>query len=235
VTGLADRPAEFRPTLCLGLRLALLAILPALVFLAIFIEPIVRLVYERGAFDTAATSVTARAFLFYAPQLPFVAVDQLLIYAFYALKNTVTPMLVGLLGVGIYLGSALILLGPLHLGLYGLVLANTLQNILHAGILLALLWRAIGSLVGYGVGATLGRGVAASLGAATVAAAISIGVRSPSGTLALAAFLGASGLVVLGVYLVLLHVLRVEEVRSIPGLFRSRLTARLTSRLDRTT
>src|SRR5262249_39964282 len=118
---LVDEPDEFRRALGTGLRLALLAIIPAAVFLVVFAEPVIRLVFRRGAFGAAATATTLGAFLLYAPQLPFVAIDQLLIYAFYARRNTLTPMLVGVVGVGIYLASALTLIGPLRLGLGGLV------------------------------------------------------------------------------------------------------------------
>ena len=136
---LVDDLPNFRSTLASAMRLALLAIVPALAFLVVFAVPTFRLIYQRGAFDAAATATTANAFLFYAPQLPFVAVDQLLVYAFYARKNTVTPMLVGLGGVGVYLATALVLIGPFHAGLRGLVVANTLQNSLHAIVLLVLL------------------------------------------------------------------------------------------------
>jgi putative peptidoglycan lipid II flippase len=216
-----DLPA-FRHTLAVGLRLALIAVIPATVFLVAFPGPVIRLIFERGLFDAHATNVTATAFLLYAPQLPFVAVDQLLVYAFYARKNTLTPMLVGLGGVGIYLIGALTMIGPLHLGLSGLILANTLQNSLHAVVLFALLWRSVGSLRGTGVGSTLARATLAGVGATAVALAIQLAIPVPAGTLRLAIYLGASALVVLAAYLGLLHVLGVEEAISIPKLVRAR-------------
>src|SRR5262249_5909763 len=84
---LADEPEEFGEALGTGLRLALIAIIPAAAFLVVFAEPVVRLLFQRGAFDAAATEATVRAFRWYAPQLPFVAIDQLLVYAFYARRN----------------------------------------------------------------------------------------------------------------------------------------------------
>ena len=87
--------ADYRATLALTLRLALLFIAPLTVALIVLHQPVVRLVFERGAFTAASTDITALALLFYAPQLPFVAIDQVLIAAFYALQNTRTPVLVG--------------------------------------------------------------------------------------------------------------------------------------------
>jgi putative peptidoglycan lipid II flippase len=220
---LVDDRTEFRATLSAGLRLALLAILPLGTFLVVFAVPVVRLIFERGAFDVTATGTTAQAFLLYAPQLPFVAVDQLLIYAFYARRDTMTPMLVGLGGVGLYLATALVLIGPLHLGVSGLILANTIQNSLHAVVLMVLLTRRIGSLDGQGVWSSLRMGVEAAMGAGLVGSGIATVVHAPTGTLSLLLYLFSLGVIVVGVYVGLLSVLGVAEVRSIPGAVRVRL------------
>ena len=136
-------------------------IVPASVGLAVLREPLVRLLFQHGAFNAEATARTALAFLCYSPSIPFAAIDQLLIFAFYARQNTVTPVLVGVAGVAVYLAVALTLLPTL--GMAGLVLANSAQWIVHALILLALLWRAIGGLRGYGLGRSTLKVLAAGL------------------------------------------------------------------------
>ncbi len=228
---LVDDLPGFRHTLSLGLRLALLGIIPVTVYLTAFAVPVIHLLFQRGAFDASATSVTAAAFLLYAPQLPFVAVDQLLVYAFYARKDTLTPMLVGLGGVGVYLVSALTLIGPFHLGLSGLIIANTLQNSLHAVVLMVLVWRSVGSLRGQGVGWTLGRAIVAGLAAGAVAYAIRLARASPDSAIHLLVYLALSALAVVVTYAVLLHVLGVEEVLLVPRLVRDRFASRATGRV----
>jgi putative peptidoglycan lipid II flippase len=218
-----DDNGAFRQTLASGLRLALVAIVPAAAFLAIFIVPTVRLIYERGAFDAQATDATASAFLLYAPQLPFVAIDQLLVYSYYARKNTVTPMLVGLGGVVVYLSTALLLIGPGHLGLGGLILANTIQNSLHAIALFWLLSRSVGSLRGFGIWSTLGRATAAGLTVAAIGFGLSQIVPAPLGVLKLLGYLAVAGGLSLAVYIVVLGRLGVEEVMLLGGLLRGRL------------
>jgi putative peptidoglycan lipid II flippase len=133
--------AEYQRTLRASVRVALLLIVPAMVLLVLLRVPVVRLLFERGRFDEASTASTALAFLFYSPQLPFTAVDQLFIAAYYARKNTRTPVLVGVAGVFIYLAAALTFLGPLQMGMPGLALANAVQNSAHAVILAVLLER----------------------------------------------------------------------------------------------
>lgn len=220
---LADDLAGFRQVLGVGLRLALLAIIPAGVFLVAFPAPVVRLLFQHGAFDASATRATADAFLLYAPQLPFVAIDQILVYAFYARKNTTTPMLVGLGGVGVYLASALLLIGPFQLGLAGLILANTIQNSLHAIVLLLLLIQSIGSLAGSKVGFTGARALLAGAVALALAEAGQSMIGPPVGLLPLAGYLGGAAVMVLATYLGLLHLFGVEEIMMAPQILRARL------------
>jgi putative peptidoglycan lipid II flippase len=144
--------AEFKSTLALGIKLALIAMIPAMVGMIVLREPLVRVLFERGKFIDSDSARTALAFLAYAPQLPFVALDQLLLAAFYARKNTLIPNLVAVASLACYLVTALSLVNVW--GMVGLAFANAVQNSSHALILLALLWRPIGGLLGYGIGRT---------------------------------------------------------------------------------
>lgn len=130
---------RFVDLLLAGIKTVLLLMVPAFGLLVVLREPLVALLFERAAFDAVATRRTAEAFLAYSPQLPFVVVDQLLIIAFYARKNTTTPVLVGVAGAVIYLAVALATIAPL--GMPGLALANAVQNSSHAVILYVLLAR----------------------------------------------------------------------------------------------
>ncbi len=136
-SALRTQDSGYASTLLMGLKMILVLIIPAAVGLAVLREPVVQLLFERGAFDRDATALTALAFLGYSPGIAFAAVDQLLIFAFYARKDTRTPVLVGVMAIGVYLGVALALIRPM--GMLGLVLANSAQWISHALVLLWLL------------------------------------------------------------------------------------------------
>jgi len=203
---------SFKSTLVIGLKLVLLVIIPATVGLAILREPIIRLLFERGAFGAYGTERTSLAFLYYAPELPFVAVDQILIFAFYARKNTITPMLVGVVGVFVYVVVGLSLMGPM--GMPGLVLANTVQNSLHGVVLFVLIQRLVGSVRGYGLEATVSK---SCIAAATMAVAY-LGADPVLHNLftwntigGLVGYVVAAMSLSAVVYVALLHVLRVEE------------------------
>ncbi len=129
---------DFRRYLAIAAKVATLLIVPITVLMTVLSSPIIRLVYERGAFDAAATGPTGQALLIYAIQLPLTALDQLFIVAFYAMRNTITPVAVGMVGGGVYLVTALLLVEPY--GVFGLVTANTIQNSFHGLVLGVGLW-----------------------------------------------------------------------------------------------
>jgi putative peptidoglycan lipid II flippase len=144
----------YKRTLATGLRLVLVLVLPAAVGLFALANPVVEIFFHHGEFDQNDVEQTVQALLFYAPGLPFSAIDQVLIFAFYARKNTLTPVLVGIAAIGVYLLVALSTYRS-DLGFTGLVLANTVQFAFHALVTGALLWRALrgeGGLRGYGIG-----------------------------------------------------------------------------------
>ena len=135
---------RFKQVLLLGFRVGLLLMIPAAAGLIVLREPIVNLIFHHHNFTPQNAHLTAIALQNYAYQLPFVAIDQLLIAAFYARKNTITPVVVGVICIGGYLVVAL----PFYktIGMPALAFANTVQNSLHAIILLVLLRLAIGSI-----------------------------------------------------------------------------------------
>ncbi|MFN8564032.1 MAG: murein biosynthesis integral membrane protein MurJ [Anaerolineae bacterium] len=95
-----DRP--FKDTLGLGLRLAITLIIPAASGLFVLATPVVRLLFEHGAFTPGDTVITALVLRLYLIGLPFAAIDLLLVYAFYARQDTLTPALIGLVSLVVH-------------------------------------------------------------------------------------------------------------------------------------
>ncbi|MER3457393.1 MAG: murein biosynthesis integral membrane protein MurJ, partial [Chloroflexota bacterium] len=117
-------PNPFLLTLAQGLKLVLLLIIPATVGLFILAHPIVVLLFEHGTFTPGDSEMTALVLRYYLLGLTFAAIDLPLVYAFYARKDTLTPALVGLAGVGIYLLAALAPTWTRALRVTDLALAN---------------------------------------------------------------------------------------------------------------
>jgi putative peptidoglycan lipid II flippase len=125
---------DMRSALAATLRAVFALSLPAAVGLAVLRQPLVALLFERGAFGETSTDLVAWALLFYALGLVAHAGLEIVARAFYALHDTRTPLLVG--GGAMLLNMLLSLtLPPLFeafgwLPHGGLALANSLATTL---------------------------------------------------------------------------------------------------------
>ncbi|MCC7353521.1 MAG: murein biosynthesis integral membrane protein MurJ [Anaerolineae bacterium] len=202
----------YRRTLARGLRLVLVLILPAAVGLWVLGEPLIRLIFEHGAFGPADTLWTTRALLLYLLGLVFAAIDWPLNYAFYARQDTRTPAFVGVFSVGLYLAVALLLVG--RLGMLGLVLADSAKQVGHALVMLVFLRRRVGSLAGYGVATA---GARAALAAVIMGGGVWLARGAlerggiAEGALAETTVVAVGGAVGIILYFSVLAVLRLEE------------------------
>ena len=214
----------FRETLALGIRTALVLIAPMTVALMTLRMPVIALLFGYGAFGAQDVAVTGTALFYYAPQLPFVAVDQLLIAAFYALQNTKLPVLVGVACAGVYSVVALTSVQPM--GMAGLVLANTVQHGAHAVILFTALAVRHADAVPRGLWAALGRVGAAAALMGVVCLVFQRVVPEPIGAPALAAYVCAALALGGGTYLAAMMVLGGDEVALARELVLRRVAAR---------
>lgn len=162
-----ERMDRYRDTLAAGIRLALFLTIPAAIGYLTLSVPIVSFLYQHHHFTHHDTLQTAAALTGYAIQIPFVGIDQMLIFSFYARKDTLTPMLVGVACVGIYVVTALLLKPGLQI--LGLALANTIQNSVHGLILLVLLFTTVGGLFHRGILRSVVSSLAAGAGMGIVA------------------------------------------------------------------
>ena len=217
-----DSNNEFMDTLAGGLRLVLILIIPATIALFVLAKPIVQLLFEHGDFTPVDTQQTVLALRFYLLGLTFAAIDQPLIFAYYARQNTLTPALIGLLGVGFYLIAALLptLFRPLTMT--DLVLANSIQLTGHALVMLWLINR-VAPLGGRGLAAT-----AVKAGAAAVVMGAGLWRVLPILTTWLpterftgeALLVGLLGLLGGSIYLLILMMLRLPELTLLRTVFR---------------
>jgi putative peptidoglycan lipid II flippase len=217
--------ARFRRTLAGALRLVIVLILPAFVGLIVLGQDGIRLIFEHGAFTAFDTSLVTRALLFYLPGLPFAAIDQPLVFAFYARKDTVTPVLVGIAGVCAYLLVGPLLAFTFHFGMIGLVIANAVQLTAHCIMMWVLLQKRFGSMAGLGLASTTARALLASavMGLAAVAALVLLSSVLPGGTIGKALLFAGAGGVAVVAYVASLYVLKVEELTTLTNMVRARL------------
>jgi len=118
--------------------------IPAMVGLIVLREPIVSLLFKRGAFDAVSTRMTAEALLYYAIGLWAFSAVRIVVSTFYALQDTKTPVRMAVLSIIANILLGVILMQWLSHG--GLALATSLASMLNLVLLLRALRTRFGSL-----------------------------------------------------------------------------------------
>lgn len=90
---------NFRSTLSNSLNLVFLMTIPSACGLIVLGEPIIRLIYERGAFVAPDTTMTAWALAAYSIGLTGYAAIKVLSPAFYAMNDAKTPMIISVFSI----------------------------------------------------------------------------------------------------------------------------------------
>ena len=122
-----------------SLLLSMVLSLPAAAALAVLAVPIVRVLFERGAFDASATVPVAQALVGYAWGLPAFVLVRVLQPGFFSRKDTITPTIFAGISVMVNIAISLWLFPSLqHLGI---ALATTISAWVNAGLLAVFLAR----------------------------------------------------------------------------------------------
>jgi len=122
-----------------ALEISLLLTLPAAVALMVAADPVIRVLFERGAFGAAETAATAAALGVYAAGLPAYVMVKALAPGFFGREDTVTPVKIAVLCLVVNLVLNLILMGPFaHVGIAA---ATVVSSWLNAGLLAYVLYR----------------------------------------------------------------------------------------------
>ncbi|NOZ50686.1 MAG: murein biosynthesis integral membrane protein MurJ [Chloroflexi bacterium] len=200
----------------LGSILALLLFLtvPAAILLFLLRVPLISLLLQRGAFDAHATQMTAAALRFYALGLIGHAVVEVVARGYYALKDTLTPVLVGVAAITMNIVLSLWWVQPLGHG--GLALANSVATLAEMAVLLWLLRGRLGGWNERAVGHSLLRTLAASTVMTVVVLLLMRTLTLWPAPVQAVVF----GVIALMVYAAAAWALRSPEIRALPRLLR---------------
>jgi putative peptidoglycan lipid II flippase len=211
----------FRSMVSSGLRQIAFLLIPASVVCAVLAEPIVRIVYQRGDFTASQTTVVADCLAAFAIGLAFNGAMLMLNRAFFSLQNAWIPTAVALANLGL---NAALDAAFYRFGIWGIPLATSIVNVAGTLALLVLLRRHLGRL-------DLGRTVDSVIritASSVVLGGVAYGVWRPLDDalghrfVAQVVSLGVALVVGGAVYLLMCRLLRVQELRALRLLRRSR-------------
>jgi putative peptidoglycan lipid II flippase len=207
----------FRDTVSLGLRQIGFTLVPASAIGAALAVPIVRLLYERGAFTPDQTTVVAECLAAFSLGLTFNGTMLMLNRAFFSQQLPWVPTWVALgnLALNAALDAAFY-----RLGIWGIPLATSVVNLAGSAALLVLLRRRIGRLEGGAIAASYARITLASAVAAGAAYGVWRGIdelvgRSLGGQIVSVGLGVAAGA---GAYVFLARLLGIRELEALLSL-----------------
>lgn len=112
-----------------AVEFSLLLTLPAAVAIFVMADPIVTVLFQRGAFGVSEAAATMSALAIYALGLPAYVLVKCLTPAFFAREDTKTPVIIAVIAMVVNLVLNLILMGPfLHVGIAMATVASAWLN-----------------------------------------------------------------------------------------------------------
>lgn len=193
-------------------------VIPAIIGSMVFAEPVVKLLFGRGAFDSQAISLTSSALFFYSIGMLGFGLKNILSRAFYSQHETKTPMVNSVISV--LLNIILNIILSKYLGIGGLALATSISAIFTTVLLFISFRKKVGS---FGMkntiitvikisSSSLIMGLVAKLAYNTLLKYLGSNL-----TLITAIFIGAA------VYFVMIYFMKIEEVDSMKKVVKSKL------------
>lgn len=206
---------KFAKSVSQSINIVVLLIIPISVGAIVLAEPVVKIVFERGAFDSDATNMTAIALACYCVGMIGISLREILNKVFYSLQDTKIPMLNGVLAMGMNIILNIILIR--FLGHAGLALATSISALM----CIVLLFRSLKKKIGYFGEDKILKTMIKSLIAAIVMGFVTVGTYNLFAKVLGVGFIkeaislfGSIGIGAL-VYCVMVIVLKVEEVNVI--------------------
>ncbi len=216
---------DFKATSSSALRTIIFITLPISVGMIVLRFPLIRVLFQHGHFTAADTAATAIPLLYFAVGIVAQSMIQILPRMFYALQDTWTPVILGLVAMGVNILAMILLVKPLAHG--GLAFATSISALVNMILLIYVLRRRLGTMDGRRLLVTLVKSLTASLvmGAAVWgwSAWITRVLGYGTGASILVLFTGTS----LGalVFAVLARIMRMEEFKQVWRLVERRFSS----------
>lgn len=201
----------------------ILLVMPVAVGAIILATPIVRLLFERGAFDETATQMTSIALVMYSVGLVAYGLRDIINKVFYSLQDTKTPMIYGVVAMGLNIIFNIIL--SRFMGHAGLALGTSLSAIICTILLYINLGKKIGDFGQSKIIKTAIKALIASIAMGVITgfaynyinSILSSSLINEVVSLSIAVLIGAI------VYGILILIMKIEEVNMVLDIIKKRI------------
>jgi len=141
----SENKEQYVKTITSALNQIVFFIMPVSVLFIVLRIPIVRLVFGASRFDWQATVLTGMTLSAFSVSLSAQALSQLVTRGFFALYDTMTPMIIGIITIAMNTILSIIFIQVMHLPVWALGLSTTIASFFNVIFLLIYLERRIGT------------------------------------------------------------------------------------------
>ena len=142
----ANRTDDLKDDYRKAVRILCFLAMPLAVILLVIPQPIVALLFQRGAFNEKSTALVTSALVFLVPSMLIYLVRDLTARVFLGMQDSKTPSYVALLALAVKACLDWLFIVKIPLGVAGISLATSLITLLNFGLLTVLLRKKIGRL-----------------------------------------------------------------------------------------
>ncbi len=140
----SENKEQYVKTITSALNQIVFFIMPVSVLFIVLRIPIVRLVFGASRFDWQATVLTGMTLSAFSVSLSAQALSQLVTRGFFALYDTMTPMIIGIITIAMNTILSIIFIQVMHLPVWALGLSTTIASFFNVILLLIYLERRVG-------------------------------------------------------------------------------------------
>jgi len=217
---------DFRQTLSNAIRMVIFITLPISVGMIVLRFPLIRVLFQHGQFSVDDTLTMAIPLFYFSLGISSQAVIQILPRAFYALQDTWTPVILGIIAMVVNILAMYILIGPLAHG--GLAFATTIAAFVNMLLLFYLLRKRLGKMDGWAMFWTSTKSLVASILMAVVIWVWSEWLTPLAGVRTFGSLLVLVTGTLIGVIIFtgMAKLLKMDEYRQVMGLVRRKIGTR---------
>lgn len=211
----SENKDSFISTIVKSSNCIILLVLPITVGAIVLAEPIVRILFQRGAFNAESTQMTYTALRLYSIGLIAMGIRDILTRVFYSISDTKTPMINGSIALIINIILNLLLIKPL--GYRGLAISTSIASIITVILLFISLKKKSGYFGGDKIIITGIKSLISALIMGVVTSFVYSTLVNVMGSGKLNEIISVSGSVIVGaaVYGLLIMIFKVDEIKLI--------------------
>lgn len=195
-----------------SIYVSLILMIPLSMFMFVFREEIISVLFQSGKFNHEDVVNTANVFMAIIPTMVIFTVRDIIIRVFYSIKDTKTPMKNGIIVTAINVVLSIVLCK--FLGIVGVALATTISGLIGLIMMMIRLRKKITISYIEMIRALILSSIVSTISAAIVWILLNNKISSANGKIVIMALLVLTGLIFMAIYMLIIYIVDRKNIKS---------------------